>query len=236
MKYRADIDGLRAIAVLVVVGFHAGVPFLDGGFAGVDVFFVLSGYLIAGIIAERQATGGFSLGWFWERRIRRIFPALMTVLAATTLIAAVLLLPRDFSDYARSMAAALVSLSNTFFWLDSGYFASDDFSRPLLHTWSLGVEEQFYFVFPVFMLLAARIVPGRMRALLGALAASFGLGLWLSWSRPETAFYLPFPRAWELLTGVLLALWRPVLPSAALRHGAGIVGLAMIVGLGAAVR
>lgn len=230
MKYRADIDGLRAIAVLVVVGFHAGVPFLDGGFAGVDVFFVLSGYLIAGIIAERQAAGGFSLGWFWERRIRRIFPALMTVLAATTLIAAVLLLPRDFSDYARSMAAALVSLSNTFFWLDSGYFASDDFSRPLLHTWSLGVEEQFYFVFPVFMLLAARIVPGRMRALLGALAAaSFGLGLWLSWSRPETAFYLPFPRAWELLTGVLLALWRPVLPSAALRHGAGIVGLAMIV-------
>ncbi len=230
MKYRADIDGLRAIAVLVVVAFHAGVPFLDGGFAGVDVFFVLSGYLIAGVIAERRAGGDFSLGWFWERRIRRIFPALMTVLAVTTLLAAVLLLPRDFSGYARSMLAALASLSNVFFWRSSGYFASDDFSRPLLHTWSLGVEEQFYVVFPVFMLLAARMVPGRVRTVLGVIAAlSFALGVWAAANHPEAAFYLPFPRVWELLIGVLLALWKPALPGAALRHAAGIAGLGMIV-------
>ncbi|MDP1738121.1 MAG: acyltransferase family protein [Caulobacter sp.] len=229
MKYRADIDGLRAIAVLVVVGFHAGVPFLGGGFAGVDVFFVLSGYLIAGVIADRQTRGDFSLGWFWERRIRRIFPALMTVLAASTLMAAVLLLPRDFSDYAKSMAAALVSLSNVFFWSGSGYFAADDASRPLLHTWSLGVEEQFYFVFPVFMLLAARMVPGRVRTVLGVVAAaSLALSIWTVRDHPDAAFYLPFTRVWELLTGVLLALWKPALPNAALRNAGGILGLAMI--------
>ena len=122
MKYRADVDGLRAIAVLAVVGFHAGVPWLTGGFVGVDVFFVISGFLIGGVVAERQSQGDFSLGWFWERRIRRIFPSLMTVLAVTTALAAWLLMPRDFLAYVRSMAAALVSLSNVFFWRTSDYF------------------------------------------------------------------------------------------------------------------
>jgi peptidoglycan/LPS O-acetylase OafA/YrhL len=229
MKYRADIDGLRALAVLAVVGFHAGIPWLHGGFAGVDVFFVLSGFLIAGIIAERQAQGGFTLAWFWERRIRRIFPALMAMLTATSVIAWLLLTPRDLTTYARSMGAALVSLSNVFFWLHSGYFAADDQTRPLLHTWSLGVEEQFYMVFPLFMLLAARYAAGRVRTILAVTALlSLGLGVWMARAQPDGAFYLPFPRVWELLVGVLLALWRPSLPTPALRHAAGAVGLAMI--------
>jgi peptidoglycan/LPS O-acetylase OafA/YrhL len=229
MKYRADIDGLRAIAVLAVVGFHADVPFLTGGFAGVDIFFVISGFLIAGVVAERQAQGDFSLGWFWERRIRRIFPALMAVLVATSILAWILLLPRDLSEYVQSMGAALLSLSNVWFWEHSGYFADADKTRPLLHTWSLAVEEQFYLVFPVIMLLAARYAPGRVKTLLGVLAAlSLGFGVWQAGKHPDAAFYLPFSRAWELLAGVLLALWKPVLPTPALRHGAGILGAALI--------
>lgn len=229
MKYRADIDGLRAVAVLVVVGFHAGVPFLKGGFVGVDVFFVISGYLIAGIVAERQAAGDFSLGWFWERRIRRIFPALMAMLAGTSLLAWLLMLPRDLAAYARSLAATLVSGANVYFWRTSDYFDDAAVSKPLLHAWSLGVEEQFYIVFPLVMLLAARFAGGRVRTLLAAAAvASFALSLWQTGAQPVSAFYLPFARAWELLTGVLLALWRPVPPRPWMAHAAGGAGLAAI--------
>ena len=231
MKYRADVDGLRAIAVLAVVGFHAGVPWLTGGFAGVDVFFVISGFLIGGVVAERQARGDFSLGWFWERRIRRIFPSLMVVLAATTLMGWVLLLPRDYSQFARSMGMALVSLSNVFFWRTTDYFGGDDEIRPLLHTWSLGVEEQFYFIFPVFMLLAAHFFTRWTRlALTGLGLASLALAIVLAPSHAESGFYLPFGRAWELLAGVLLALWKPTLRQGWPRHLAGIAGLGLIFG------
>jgi peptidoglycan/LPS O-acetylase OafA/YrhL len=230
MKYRADIDGLRAIAVLAVVGFHAGVPWLTGGFAGVDVFFVISGFLIGGVVAERQAQGDFSLGWFWERRIRRIFPSLMVVLAVTTALSAWLLLPGDFIQYGQSMGAALVSLSNVFFWSTSDYFADENLIRPLLHTWSLAVEEQFYLVFPVLMLLTARFAAGRVRTVLGVLAAvSLAFGVWQTSSHAEAAFYLPFARAWELLAGVLLAVWKPAIRRPALQHATGITGLGLIV-------
>lgn len=229
MKYRADVDGLRAIAVLAVVGFHAGVPWLTGGFAGVDVFFVISGFLIGGVVAERQTHGDFSLAWFWERRIRRIFPSLMAMLVVTTAIAWWLLMPRDLLAYVRSMAAALVSLSNVFFWKTSDYFGGEDLIRPLLHTWSLGVEEQFYFVFPVLMVLLARFVPTRGRIVLGTLGLlSFGFAVWQTGAHQDAAFYLPFSRAWELLAGVLLAMWRPTLRPGPLRHGVGLTGLAMI--------
>ena len=229
MRYRADIDGLRAVAVLAVVGFHAGVPWLTGGFAGVDVFFVISGFLIAGVVAERQAQGDFSLGWFWERRVRRIFPSLMAMLAITTALAAWLLLPRDFVQYGQSMGAALVSLSNVWFWEHSGYFGGADQTRPLLHTWSLAVEEQFYLFFPLLMLLTARFAAGRIRTVLGVLAViSLGFGVWQTSGHAQAAFYLPFSRAWELLAGVLLALWKPVIPWPQVRHGAGIVGLALV--------
>lgn len=231
MKYRADVDGLRAVAVLAVVGFHAGVPWLTGGFAGVDVFFVISGFLIGGVVAERQARGDFSLDWFWERRIRRIFPSLMVMLAATSAIAWWLLTPRDFLSYARSMAAALVSLSNVFFWRTSDYFGGEDLVRPLLHTWSLGVEEQFYLVFPVFMLLAARFLAGGTRIALAAVAiASLALCVVQTQGHAEAAFYLPLARAWELLAGVLLALWAPKVRPGAARHAVGLAGLALIVG------
>lgn len=230
MKYRADVDGLRAIAVLAVVGFHAGMPWLTGGFAGVDVFFVISGFLIGGVVAERQAQGDFSLGWFWERRIRRIFPSLMVVLAVTTALAAWLLLPGDFIQYGQSMGAALVSLSNVFFWQTSDYFGGEDLLRPLLHTWSLAVEEQFYLVFPVLMLLTARFAAGRVRTVLGVLAAvSLAFGVWQTASQAEAAFYLPFARAWELLAGVLLAVWRPVIRRPALQHATGVIGLGLII-------
>ena len=229
MKYRADVDGLRAIAVLAVVGFHAGVPWLTGGFAGVDVFFVISGFLIGGVVAERQSQGDFSLGWFWERRVRRIFPSLMTMLAVTTVLAAWLLMPRDFLAYVRSMAAALVSLSNVFFWKTSDYFGGEDLIRPLLHTWSLGVEEQFYVVFPVLMLLLARVAAGRARPVLAGLAVlSLAFAVWQTAAHQEAAFYLPFARAWELLAGVLLAMWTPKVRPGAIQHAIGIAGLALI--------
>lgn len=231
MKYRADVDGLRAVAVLAVVGFHAGVPWLTGGFAGVDVFFVISGFLIGGVVAERQARGDFSLGWFWERRVRRIFPSLMVMLAVTTAIAWWLLTPRDLLAYVRSMAAALVSLSNVHFWRTSDYFGGEDLIRPLLHTWSLGVEEQFYVAFPVLMLLLARVAAGRVRLVLGGLAAlSLALAAWQTAAHPDAAFYLPLARAWELLAGVLLALWAPKVRPGAPQHALGLTGLALIVG------
>lgn len=229
MKYRADVDGLRAIAVLAVVGFHAGVPWLSGGFAGVDVFFVISGFLIGGVVAERQSHGDFSLGWFWERRVRRIFPSLMAMLVVTTALAAWLLMPRDFLAYIRSMAAALVSLSNVFFWKTSDYFGGEDLIRPLLHTWSLGVEEQFYVVFPVLMLLLARVAAGRARPVLAGLAAlSLVFAIWQTAAHADAAFYLPFARAWELLAGVLLAMWAPKVRPGAIQHAIGIAGLALI--------
>lgn len=229
MKYRADIDGLRAIAVLTVVGFHAGVPFLGGGFAGVDVFFVISGFLIAGVIAEHQARGDYSLAGFWERRIRRIFPALMVMLAITSAAALFLLLPQDLVEYGQSMGAALLSVANLFFWQHTDYFATNDYARPLLHTWSLGVEEQFYLVFPLFMLLAAKLFPRGLRPVLAVLGiASLISGIMLAKSHPVVAFYMPFTRAWELLIGVLLALYRPSLPDIRLRNAAGVTGVAMI--------
>ncbi|HRD26912.1 MAG TPA: acyltransferase, partial [Caulobacter sp.] len=229
MKYRADVDGLRAVAVLAVVGFHAGAPWLTGGFAGVDVFFVISGFLIGGVVAERQARGDFSLGWFWERRVRRIFPSLMVMLAATTAVAWWLLTPGDLLAYVRSMAGALVSLSNVHFWRTSDYFGGEDLVRPLLHTWSLGVEEQFYLVFPVLMLLLARVAAGRIRLVLAGLGAlSLALAVWQTAAHPDAAFYLPLARAWELLAGVLLALWAPRVRPGVPQHALGLTGLALI--------
>jgi len=231
MQHRADIDGLRGLAVLAVVACHAGVPGLAGGFLGVDVFFVISGYLIAGVIAERQAAGDFSLAGFWERRIRRILPALLVVALATMALAWGPLLPRDLESVARSALAALFSVSNLWFWRDSGYFTGSDTLRPLLHTWSLGVEEQFYLAFPLFMLAAARLFPDRRRLVLALIAAaSLATAAWCATSHVEAGFYLPVTRAWELLAGVLLALAPPLRLAPPARHAAGLAGLALILG------
>lgn len=151
IKYRPDIDGLRALAVLPVVFFHAGFEFFSGGFVGVDVIFVISGFLITSIIYSEICGGRFSLLQFYERRVRRIMPALLVVLAFTLLAGYFLLLPEEFSYLGESTLATLLFIANIFFWSETGYFAIEAKSTPLLHMWSLGVEEQFYLFFPLLL-------------------------------------------------------------------------------------
>ena len=145
--YRPDIDGLRAIAVLVVLFFHAGVAGFGGGYIGVDVFFVISGYLISGLIIKDMLNGSFSLLDFYERRARRLLPALCAVLTVTTVLFLFILPPNQLKDYGQSLVAVVLYISNFLFWYESGYFATASEIKPLLHTWSLAVEEQFIFAF-----------------------------------------------------------------------------------------
>ncbi|MHA6326449.1 acyltransferase family protein [Roseivivax sp. CAU 1753] len=227
LPYRADIDGLRAIAVLSVVFYHFGAP-LPGGFTGVDVFFVISGFLIGGLLwAERAATGRIDLGAFYLRRFRRLAPAFFAMAVVTSLVAWALLLPFEFREYGKALIAASVYLANVLFYDQAGYFDTASEDKPLLHTWSLAVEEQFYLVLPLLILLLAR----RPRALLGALAviwaASFAACLWITPRDPQAAFYLfPF-RAWELLSGVLLAIFMRQRPASG-PVWAGWLGLGLI--------
>ena len=206
VTYRAEIDGLRAIAVLAVVLYHADVPGFSGGFVGVDVFFVISGYLITQLVSGALMQGTFSFGRFYLRRAWRLLPALYVMLAATSVAAVLLLRPSSLVAYARSLLATLLMWSNVHFWHSTDYFAADARLQPLLHTWSLAVEEQYYLVFPLFALL---IVPLGSRVfrlvLLAAALASFGAAQWASISHPPASFYLlPF-RAWELLLGALVS-------------------------------
>ncbi len=156
LKHRRDIDGLRALAVLPVVLFHAGVPGFGGGYAGVDVFFVISGFLITSLIAGEIDRGAFSLGAFYERRVRRIAPALILVTAAVLIAGWFLLIPADYAALGTSAIAAVLSFANFHFWMDSDYFSTAAELKPLLHTWSLSVEEQFYVVFPLLLWLLMR--------------------------------------------------------------------------------
>lgn len=229
MKYRADIDGLRAVAVLSVVAFHVGLSRFKGGFVGVDVFFVISGYLISSIILAEISASRFTIVGFYERRIRRIFPALFAMLAVTSVMATIYLLPGELVDYAKSLFAATSSSSNIFFWRHSGYFDAPT-SKPLLHTWSLAVEEQFYLSFPLFLLLARRLFPTRLRAAVILLfITSFIASCVVVQRNPTTAFYMPYTRAWELLLGTALSLKIfPALKSALLRNLAALCGIGMI--------
>jgi peptidoglycan/LPS O-acetylase OafA/YrhL len=207
--YRADIDGLRALAIVAVVLFHAGVPGFTGGFVGVDVFFVISGYLITSIIEREMREGRFSIVRFYERRVRRILPALFAVMAFSALAAPALLYPEEYRSFARSLITATIFASSFQFRLESGYFDVEAESKPLLHTWSLSVEEIFYLVFPITFLLLWRW--GRRRRIgvlwsiaLLSLAASVA-ALYLD-EHSKAAFYLAHFRAWEFLIGSLLAL------------------------------
>lgn len=208
LNYRPEIDGLRAVAVVSVVLFHAGLPVFAGGFVGVDIFFVISGYLITGIIMAEVAEGRFSILRFYERRIRRIMPALMLVLLACLPFAWAWMRSDQLTDFSRSLVAVVFFASNILFWRDSGYFDTDTAEKPLLHTWSLAVEEQFYLFFPLIVLVLWRLAPRRLFPLtVAGLLVSLALSEWASRAMPDANFYLLPTRAWELLAGSLCAIW-----------------------------
>ena len=209
--YREDIDWLRAIAVLAVVAFHFEAPAVFGGFVGVDIFFVISGYLITGIIQSELQTGSFSFAQFYERRVRRLLPALYAMVALTAIPSFHYLLTSERQEFFRSIAAVVTFTSNFFFWFQTGYFDHAAVEKPLLHTWSLAVEEQFYLALPLLLWGLSRATRGWRIALpvvLGVLAlASFVLSIWLMKSDGSAnAFFMSPPRAWEFLVGGLIAV------------------------------
>jgi peptidoglycan/LPS O-acetylase OafA/YrhL len=229
LTYRPDIDGLRAVAVLLVVFNHTWRRF-SGGYVGVDVFFIISGYLISlGILGEINA-GHFSLVKFYERRVRRIFPALLVMLLAVWALAYLYSVPAELVDTAKSMLAALGSVSNLLFFHQAGYFAAPSELKPLLHTWSLGVEEQFYIFFPLFLLMVRRWFPHRMKAAIWTTAGiSFVAAcLWVRTDATAAFFFAPL-RAWELLLGTVVSQrYLPPLRTALQRNMASLLGIALI--------
>jgi len=233
MRYRGEIDGLRAVAVLPVILFHAGFDLLSGGFAGVDVFFVISGYLITSIILSDLQRGSFSILEFYERRARRILPALFVMMAVCSVFAWRWLLPQDMKGYAQSLVAVPMFASNVLFWKTSNYFDTAAELKPLLHTWSLAVEEQYYVIFPLLLLLTWRLGKSRMVALLVVLAAaSLVVAQWGAEAAPTANFYLLPSRGWELLAGAFIAFYFSVQARVALaqpmRDLAGWLGLLLI--------
>lgn len=229
--YRPDIDGLRALAVLGVVAAHLGIGGVTGGFGGVDVFFVISGFLIAGIIKRELESNTFSLADFYVRRIRRILPALVVCTLATTVAAALILFPDDFKPFGRSLRAVAISASNFFFGRQAvDYFGSVASDNPVLHTWSLGIEEQFYFVFPGLMYLIFRFCRPACIPVMAALAvASFFLSVRGVESTPYQVFFSTTARVWELLAGALLAFGAAQFSSGRwIREIAAVVGIFMI--------
>jgi peptidoglycan/LPS O-acetylase OafA/YrhL len=237
VDYRPEIDGLRAIAVLSVIFFHAGLDAIPGGYLGVDIFFVISGYLITSIISTEMEDGRFTFAAFYERRARRILPALIVVLLACIPFVLISMLPREVTEFSKSVIAVCAFVSNVFFWAQSGYFDRAAELKPLLHTWSLGVEEQFYLLFPVVLMGALRFGRKRAGVLVAMIAvASIAYAQWGPQTK-ETTFYLMPSRLWELLVGALLALWpapklRDQLPNGALDVlaiiGVGLIGYGLL--------
>ncbi len=233
--YRPDIDGLRAVAVLAIVGFHAEFSAFRGGFVGVDVFFVISGYLITGIILRALQKGTFTFAEFYTRRINRIFPALIVVLAVVAVIGWLVLFPPEFVQLGKHMLGSSGFVSNLLLWKEAGYFDSRD--KPLLHLWSLAVEEQFYLVWPLVLIVAWK------RRWSIAVTAAMIIGVSFAWNiravanhAGTAAFYLPVTRFWEILSGGLLCWWQLAcrtsdeadLP-AATAHALSVGGLVLLV-------
>ena len=208
MQYRKEIDGLRAIAVLPVIFFHGNLFGMTGGYIGVDIFFVISGYLITSILIEEIEGGRFSILNFYERRARRILPALTAVLLFTTIAAFILMPAGLFKSYSQSLVSVSTFLSNVFFYLTSGYFSTASDEKPLLHTWSLAVEEQYYIFFPVLLSVLWFIGKKRLTLFISALTiTSLLLAQYLSFKQAVDAnFYLIFSRSWELFAGSLIAI------------------------------
>ena len=206
MKYRAEIDGLRALAVVPVILYHAGFELFSGGFVGVDVFFVISGYLITTILIEDIENKRFSIVNFYERRARRILPALFFVMLVCIPFAWMWMLPSQIKDFSQSLVAMSLFASNILFWRESGYFDAATKEKPLLHTWSLAVEEQYYVLFPIFLILAWRFGKNRVFWMIVVMAAiSLLLSEWGWRNRASANFYLAPTRAWELFAGSIAA-------------------------------
>jgi peptidoglycan/LPS O-acetylase OafA/YrhL len=207
IRYRPEIDGLRAVAVLPVILFHAGFEWFSGGYVGVDVFFVISGYLITSILLEDLATGRFSIGHFYERRARRLLPALFLVLFCTSIAGWLWMVPEQFEEYSRTLVAVVLFASNIYFWRTQDYFAPVAELNPLLHTWSLALEEQFYLGFPILLLAVWSVARHRLLLTMVALSlVSLMLAEWGWRNRPAANFFLLPTRAWELGAGSICAI------------------------------
>lgn len=220
-SYRLDIDGLRAIAVLIVIGFHLKLSFLSGGHIGVDVFFVLSGYLITSNLVRQMTRGTFSIKEFYSKRIQRLFPALFATVVLTFIAAAFILLPEDFDRFSKSAAATIFSLSNFIFWSESGYWDVSSETKALLHTWSLGVEEQFYLVWPAALLLIMKSGVKVAKALFALTVLGFVFCYFHSLNDISGAFYLLPSRVFQFSSGGLLAallLSNSLMPLLQVRH------------------
>ena len=234
MGYRPEIDGLRAIAVLSVIFCHAGIELMRGGFVGVDVFFVISGYLIASIIIAEKEAGVFSFARFYERRVRRIAPALCAVLLLCAPFAWLWMLPHDMKEFSKGMVATVLFVSNILFANTGGYFDDASELNPLIHTWSLAVEEQYYLLFPAFLIFTWRLGRRWVVSLIAITATvSLAVATHDAATGANAAFYLFHTRVWELLIGVLLAFRfnavKPSAPDRAVNELSGVLGLAMIV-------
>ena len=231
MQYRADIDGLRAIAILPVILFHAGLESFSGGFVGVDIFFVISGFLITTIIYNKIRQGNFSLVYFYDRRARRILPALFFMLAIVSVAAWFFLLPNEYVSYSKSLFSTTIFSSNFYFWLTADYFDSAAESKPLLHTWSLAVEEQYYIFFPIFLAFIIASFKRHIHLILWTIfILSFALSVIGVFYKPVMTFYLAPTRAWELLFGSLLAVGSISPPkNKQVQELLGIIGFSLIV-------
>lgn len=232
MNYRSEIDGLRALAVLPVIFFHAGFVFFNGGFVGVDIFFVISGYLITSIIMNEMEEKKFTIVSFYERRARRILPALFFVMLACLPFSWIFLTPTDLDIFGKSLIAVSTFTSNILFWSESGYFETAAELKPLIHTWSLAVEEQYYIIFPIFIIIFWKFGRKRILILLSiAFIISLGLSHWGAVNKPSATFFLLPTRGWEILVGVFTAFYLnkyDYFKSELLNQALSIFGLIMI--------
>lgn len=232
MKYRSDIDGLRAIAVLSVVGFHTFPHWIRGGFIGVDIFFVISGYLISSIIISELEAQRFSIGKFYNRRIRRIFPSLLAIMITSLIIGWHTLLASEYYQLGKHISGGAIFASNFILWQESGYFDNAAETKPMLHLWSLAIEEQFYIFWPLILGLIWRRKRSFFFVVIAIISASFIANIILSARAPIAAFYLPHARFWELLTGAGLAYtaqnkWKPQYPYNDAKSATGFILLAI---------
>lgn len=208
MKYRREIDGLRALAVLPVIFFHGGFAVFSGGFVGVDIFFVISGYLITTILLDEMAQGSFSFLNFYERRARRILPALFFLMLCLLPFAWLWMLPQDLESFSQSLVAVTLFCSNILFCFTNGYFEASSELKPLVHTWTLAVEEQYYILFPMFLMLTWKLGKKWIILLLCLIAfSSLIAAQWSSTTHPSFAFYFLPTRGFEILIGALISFY-----------------------------